>query len=157
MKRRIVTGLLAAGLMIGGAAQARAKPCDAGDIVGVWSLATIDADEPGVEEFYETIADEWMRFAADGTFIYTASNRPETDLASIQRSLDDADALDRVTYRTRVDGSGRLTITRDGVPFQVFQCDVADSDDGPVMAGDMILSSVPGAPSVRRVQSRLAP
>ncbi len=156
MRQQLVTAIIAATLLTSGVAMAR--PCDPQAIVGIWSLSSIDADEPGVEALYASIADKWMRFDSDGGFIYTASNRPQTDLAAITKSLDDADALDGVTYRVAIkNGSGGLLITRDGVPVQRFQCDIADRDDGPVVAGDMILSSVPGAPKVRRVQSRITP
>lgn len=138
------------------AAPAMAKPCTVASVVGTWSLASIKAAEPGVEEFYKRVPHEIMRFTADGNFMYLASTRP-LESSDAEQQLDAADARDGTRYAYSIDRSGRMMILRQETPFQVFQCDIADADNvkNDVRTGDMILSNRPGAPMLRRVQRKL--
>lgn len=152
MKAVLASLLLAA---VGIASPALAGPCTADQVAGVWSLAGIRAAEPGVEEFYARAPYEWMRFSPDGGYIYVASNRPKTRLADINASLDQADVVDRSTYAIRWLQPGRMMITRDGQPFQLFECAILELAADDARVGDMILSASEGMPMLRRVQRRV--
>lgn len=144
-------------LALGGpASAAMAAPCSADNVAGVWSLASIRADEPGVEEFYARAPNEWMRFAANGGYIYVATSRPLESLAAINASLDRADAVDGATYAIRWPEAGHMMILRNGEPFQLFRCEILEQPAADARAGDMILSAAEGKPMLRRVQRRVA-
>ena len=128
------------------------RACVPADLVGLWRSQLMQADEPGVMEFSGIAPNDYFRFKADGDFIYFASNRAQTSVAAIQASLDDADRLDGVTYRTEIRDGGVLIIRRDGIPFQGFTCSVGAPKDGKV---PMIWTQLVGMPAVRRVQVRL--
>lgn len=131
---------------------AMASPCTASRLTGMWSLGSIRSADPGVEAFYARAPHEVMRFGARGDFIYVAATQPYT-AASARRSLDQADAADGVSYRFRIDGE-RLMLLRDGQPFEGFVCRIADRPEAGAVAGNMILSNLPGRPALRRVQRR---
>lgn len=133
---------------------ALAAPCTAAGLAGTWSLVSIRSGDPGVEAFYARTPNEVMRFGARGDFIYVAAGQPYT-AASARRSLDQADAVDGVSYAFRVEGD-RLLLLRDGQPFEGFLCRIAERAEGPAQAGDVILSNLPGRPALQRVQRRLA-
>lgn len=143
-------------LALGGPTSAAvAAPCSADNVVGVWSLGSIRAAEPGVEEFYARAPNEWMRFAADGGYIYVATTRPLEGLASINASLDRAGAVGGATYAIRWPDVGQMMILRNGEPFQLFQCEILEQPAADARAGDMILSAAHGMPMLRRVQRRV--
>lgn len=131
---------------------AMASPCTAQRLTGTWSLVSIRSADPGVEAFYARAPHEVMRFGARGDFIYVASAQRYT-AASARRSLEQADAADGVSYSFRIEGD-RLLLLRDGQPFEGFACRVADRPESGAVAGDVILSNLPGRPDLRRVQRR---
>jgi len=134
-------------------APALAGPCTAAGMTGIWSLVSIRSSDPGVEAFYARAPNEVMRFGVRGDFIYVAGAQPFT-LAGARRDLDQADAVDGVSYAFRVEGD-RLMLLRDGQAFEGFVCRVADRAEGAARAGDLILSNLPGRPALQRVQRRL--
>ena len=138
------------------AAPAMARPCTVASAVGIWSLASIKAAEPGVEDFYKRVPHEIMRFTPDGNFMYLASNRP-LGTADAEQQLDQADARDGTRYTYSIDRAGSMMILRQGTPFQAFRCEIADADNAneDVRTGDMILSNRPGGSMLRRVQRKL--
>ena len=146
MRRLFFTALLLAPV------PAMASPCTAQRLTGIWSLNSIRSADPGVEAFYANAPHEVMRFGARGDFIYVAAAQPYT-AASARRSLDQADAVDGVSYSFRIDGE-RLLLLRDGQPFEGFVCRIADRAETSAVAGDVILSNLPGRPTLRRVQRR---
>lgn len=120
-------------------------PCTDADLNGVWSLQSITADEPGVEDFYRQHPVEYMRFGPGGEYAYVAMDDELPDLAAINASLDRADAADEVDLEARViDGEGTLIIYRNGRIFQGFRCAMQDHA--------MIWHEVPGNPSLSRYQ-----
>jgi hypothetical protein len=133
---------------------AMAAPCTTTSAAGIWSLVSIKAAEPGVEEFYKVAPHEVMRFTREGGFMYLASNRPIAPADAAAR-LDAADARDGETYLYSLTPSGAMSIVRNGTPFQAFQCDIADSNMGDARAGDLILTNVAGAAMVRRIERKL--
>ena len=148
MRRLLLAALLLAPL------PAMASPCTAPRLTGTWSLVSIRSADPGVEAFYANAPNEVMRFGARGDFIYVAGARPYT-AATARRELDQADAVDGVSYLFRVDGD-RVMLLRDGQAFEGFVCRIADRAEGAARAGDVILSNLPGRPAVLRIQRRLA-
>lgn len=134
-------------------APALAAPCTAANLSGIWSLVSIQSADPGVQAFYGRAPNEVMRFGARGDFIYVAGNQPYT-AATAQRQLDQADAVDGVSYSFSVEGD-RLMLARDGQPFEGFVCRVADRAESGAQAGDVILSNLPGRAALMRVQRRL--
>jgi Zn-dependent M28 family amino/carboxypeptidase len=136
------------------AAPALAKPCTAASATGIWTLVSIKAAEPGVEDFYKKAPHEVMRFSTSGSFMYVASNRPFSATEAGQR-LDAADARDGTSYRFSIGAAGKMLLLRDGTPFQAFQCAIADRAEGGANAGDMILINAPGAAPLRRVQRKI--
>lgn len=153
---RSVIATLAASAVVAAAGVASAEPCDAANVVGTWSLVSVQADEPGVQAFYERAPYEWMRFKADGSVHYVASTRDRANRAEIEATLDRTDAQDGVDYVIQWLDTGVMLMLRDGQPFQLGQCQIAEADDGPVRAGDLIYTNVEGMPSLRRIQRRLA-
>ena len=143
--------LLAAALLA--PVPAIAAPCTAAGLTGIWSLASIRSDDPGVEAMYAQAPNEVMRFGARGDFIYVAGRQPFT-AAGARRDLDQADAVDGVSLSFRIEG-GRLMLFRDGQPFEGFACRVADRAEGAARAGDVILTNLPGRPALQRIQRRL--
>lgn len=146
-------GLLVAVLAIGG--QAHAADCTPDAMQGIWALASVKADEPGVQAFYERAPNEVMRFGPGDAFMYVASSAPFTHADATVR-LDAADKADGVSYSFLTEGA-ILMLMRNGAPFQMFQCAFSEAADGEAKAGDMILSAAPGAPALKRIQRRLAP
>ncbi len=133
---------------------ALAAPCTAAGLTGIWSLVSTRSADPGVEAFYAQQPHEVMRFGARGDFIYVAGGAPYT-AATARRSLDQADAVDGVSYGFRIEGE-RVMLLRDGQAFEGFVCRVADRAEGAARAGDVILTNLPGRPALQRVQRRLA-
>lgn len=143
--------LVAAALLT--SAPALAAPCTAAGLTGTWSLVSIRSADPGVETMYAQAPNEVMRFGARGDFIYVAGRQPFT-AASARRDLDQADSVDGVSYRFRVE-AGRVMLLRDGQAFEGFTCRIADRAEGAARAGDLILANLPGRPALLRVQRRL--
>lgn len=135
------------------AAPAVAEPCTAASAAGIWSLVSIKAAEPGVEDFYKIAPHEIMRFSSDGSFMYVARNRPFAPAEAEQR-LDAADARDGTSYNYSIGPSGEILIVRQGTPFQAFQCEIVDRAGNDARTGDMILTNAPGASMLRRVQRK---
>jgi hypothetical protein len=133
---------------------ATAAPCTQKSIAGTWTLAGITAAEPGVEDFYRTAPHELMRFNADGTMIYVASNRRLAS-ASAKAKLDEADRMPGTNFRYDVGADGTLMLSRGGRPFQAFQCAIAAANDAGAKPGDVVLTNVAGAPALRRIQRRV--
>lgn len=120
-------------------------PCGEADLKGVWSLQSITADEPGVEEFYRAHPVEYFRFGKGGAYIYVAMDNELPNLAAVNASLDRADRGDGVSYVARViDDQGTMVIYRDGRAFQAFRCVMQDHA--------MIWHEVPGNADVSRYQ-----
>ena len=134
-------------------APALASPCTAQRLTGIWTLASIQSADPGVQAFYTNAPNEVMRFGARGDFIYVAGARPFT-AASARRDLDRADAVDGVSYTFRIDGE-RLLLFRDGQPFEGFVCRISDRGADGAAPGAMILTNLPGRPALRRIQRLL--
>lgn len=134
-------------------APALAAPCTAARLTGIWSLVSIRSADPGVAAMYAQAPNEVMRFGARGDFIYVAGRQPFT-ATSARRDLDQADAVDGVSYSFRIE-SGAVMLLRDGQAFEGFTCRIADRTEGAARAGDMILSNLPGRPALMRVQRRL--
>lgn len=132
--------------------EARSEPCNMTSLVGVWELTAIEAAEPGAAAFYKANPYEYLRFGADSRFIYVTGARKETDIAVIERRLDQVYALDNTRYDSRVVDSQTLIIFRDGRPFQGFQCSVDQNAPG---ASEMTWTQLPGSPPLRRIQRRL--
>lgn len=149
---KIASVTIAAALLT--AEPAIARPCTTASAAGIWTLVSIRAAEPGVEDFYKRAPHEVMRFAASGSFMYVASNRPYSAAEAGQR-LDAADARDGTSYRFSMGAAGKLMLLRDGTPFQAFQCTIADRAEGGAQPGDMILTNAPGAAALRRVQRKI--
>ena len=156
----IATARLAAALIfVGFASAASATPCAPDTVAGTWSLVSIRAAEPGVEEFYASAPYEWTRYTVEGDrvgMMYLASNRPKRSPAEIESSLDHADRIDGVTYTVRWLRPGRMLVLRDGQPFQAFECAILDAPAADALAGDMVLTQIAGTPMVRRIQRRVA-
>lgn len=131
------------------AAPGQAQPsyyglCEAADLKGVWTLQSIRAAEPGVEAFYRQHPVEYMRFKPGGDYIYVAMDKPLSDLAAVNASLDRADRADGVSYKATIDDDqGTLTIHRNGQPFQRFRCVMQDHV--------MIWHEAPGMPDLSRM------
>lgn len=131
----------------GQAAPARRTACTQAGLTGVWSLKSVAAAEPGVQDFYRQHPVEYMRFTTAGKYDYVAMNTPLPTLAAATASLNRADASDGVTYAARILGGGTLMIYRDGRPFQGFMCAM----EGPVM----VWTELQGYPRVNRRQVRV--
>jgi hypothetical protein len=131
----------------GQAAPARRTACTQAGLTGVWSLKSVVAAEPGVQDFYRQHPVEYMRFTTAGKYDYVAMNTPLPTLAAATASLNRADASDGVTYAARILGGGTLMIYRDGRPFQGFMCAM----EGPVM----VWTELQGYPRVNRRQVRV--
>jgi len=153
--------LLSVALMLAGfASAAAATPCAPETVAGTWSLVSIRAAEPGVEEFYARVPYEWTRYTVEGDrvgMIYMASNRPKGSSVEIESSLDRADQIDGAAYTVRWLRPGRMLVLRDGQPFQAFECAILDAPAADALAGDMLITQIEGTPMLRRVQRRVAP
>lgn len=137
-----------------GAAQAQdSRNCQRQDLIGTWSLAKIESAQPGVQQFYDQSPNEVMRFSPNGTFIYVARRAPYS-ASEAKRSLDNADAVDGVTYRFHMQGD-QLILLREGTPFEGFRCAIAVNDGGQIKRGDMLLTNLPNRPGLKRIQRRL--
>ncbi|PIB95543.1 hypothetical protein [Caulobacter sp. X] len=133
------------------AVAARAEPCDAVSLTGLWELTSIDIAEPGASAFYKANPYEYLRFGADGRFAYLAGPRKAKDVGSMNALLDGAQAAGP-RYDTRVINATTLVIFRNGQPFQGFVCSVDKVGEA---ASEMVWTQMEGAPSVRRVHHRL--
>lgn len=147
----LAVALVALGLSAG---PASTRPCDA-SVVGLWTLVHIEADEPGVEELYARAPYEYTTIRPDSSMMYFATNRAISDPDEILQRLDQADRNDDGSYDVRLGPPNYLAIFRDGQPFQIFICDLAETDDGLVQAGDMVLTNLPGSPHLFRIERRL--
>ncbi len=94
--RALIT-TLATAAFVASAGVASAEPCDAANVVGTWSLMSVQAAEPGVQAFYDRAPYEWMRFKPDGSVHYVASNRDRADRAEIEATLDRTSGWIRVS------------------------------------------------------------
>jgi hypothetical protein len=137
------------------ATPALAAPCTAETVPGLWELVSVRAKEPGVEAFYKTAPYEYLRFSPERTLVYVATNRKHS-AQEAEQALATTDAADGVTYNLAFLSEGRLIIFRDERPFQGFQCAIADAPAEGVLKGDMVLTELPGAPALKRVQRRMA-
>jgi hypothetical protein len=146
-----IIAFIAALAWVAVAATGQAQPsyydvCHPADLKGVWSLRSIRADEPGVQDFYRQHPVEYMRFGPGGKYDYVAGDAELTGLAAVNASLDRADRADGVTYQARImDAGGKLIIFRDGKPFQGFMCVMQDQF--------MIWHELPGNPRLNRMHS----
>lgn len=147
---RLMILLAATGILLG--SPAKAEPCDAASLASLWELTAIEASEPGATAFYKANPYEYLRFGADGGFIYVAGGVRQTDVAQIESSLDRADAADNTRYDSRVFDGKTLIIFRDQKPFQGFQCSV---DRSGAEATEMTWTALPGMAALKRVQRRL--
>jgi hypothetical protein len=144
--------------MLGVAPAVAAEPCAPATVAGTWSLVSIRAAEPGVEDFYARAPYEWTRYTIDGdrvSMMYLASNRPKASSEDIESSLTRADQMDGVAYTVRWLRPGRMLVLRDGQPFQAFECAILDAPSGDARAGDMLVTQIEGTPMLRRVQRRV--
>ena len=130
------------------------RNCQRQDLIGTWSLANIESGEAGVQEFYRTSPNEVMRFSPNGAFIYVARRNPYT-ASEAKRSLDNADAVDGVSYSFQVQGE-QLVLLRDGSPFEGFRCAIAVRDSGQMKRGDLLLRNLANRPSLLRIQRKLS-
>ena len=129
------------------------RSCQQRDLIGTWSLMKIESGQAGVQEFYRQSPNEVMRFSPNGAFIYVARRAPFS-VSDAKRSLDQADAVDGVSYSFQMQGE-RLMLSRDGAPFEGFRCAVALRDSGPVKRGDLLLRNLENRPSLLRIQRKL--
>nr|ABN71543.1 hypothetical protein [uncultured bacterium] len=137
-----------------GAAQAQdSRNCQRQELIGTWSLAKIESAQPGVQQFYNQSPNEVMRFSPNGAFIYVARRTPYS-ASEAKSSLDNADAVDGVTYTFRLQGD-QLILLREGTPFEGFRCAIAVKDGGQMKRGDMVLTNLPNRPDLRRIQRKL--
>lgn len=147
-------------MLVGFASAASAAPCAPASVGGTWSLVSIRAAEPGVEEFYARAPYEWTRYTVESDrvgMMYLASNRPKGSPAEIESSLDRADQMDGVAYTVRWLRPGRMLVLRDGQPFQAFECAILSAPEADALAGDMVITQIEGTLMLRRVQRRVAP
>lgn len=147
-------------IFAGLASAASAAPCAPETVAGTWSLVSIRAAEPGVEEFYARAPFEWTRYAVEGDrvgMMYLASNQLKESPAEIDSILDRADRIDGVAYSVRWLRPGRMLVLRDGQPFQAFECTILDAPAADALAGDMLITQIEGTPMLRRVQRRVRP
>ncbi len=155
MNRLLIT-LLALLMPVGAQAAApgdATRNCQRQDLIGTWSLAKIESAQAGVHEFYRQTPNEVMRFSPNGAFIYVARRDPY--LASdAKRSLDNADAVDGVSYSFQLQGE-QLILSRDGAPFEGFRCAIAVKASAQVKTGDLLLTNLPNRPGLRRIQRKL--
>ena len=129
------------------------RDCTVPDVTGTWSLVTIQSAQAGVQDFYRTNPNEVMRFGVDGSFIYVARKNPYS-ASEAKRSLDQADALDGVSYSFQVTGD-RLILFREGAPFEGFTCAIATAESRQAKSGDMLLTNLPDRPGLKRIQRKL--
>lgn len=130
---------------------AEGKPCGSADIVGLWESRVV-AQNATTQALSKWISLDYMRFSPDGAMMYYGAGKPETDVQAIQKTLDQYDAVDGVTYRTEIPSPGLLVIFRDGRPFQGFTCTVVEAGPG---EPTMILTQLKGMAPLRRLQRRL--
>jgi hypothetical protein len=133
------------------ALSAHAEPCDLAGLAGLWELTSIDVADPGAAAFYKANPYEYLRFDADGRFIYLSGAKPAKDAASMNSLLNAAQAAGP-RYDGRVFNATTLIIFRDGKPFQGFTCSV---DKPGMTASEMVWTEMSGTPTVRRVHRRL--
>ena len=132
-------------------------PCTNEQLVGTWSLVSIKADERGAQSFYKRTPYEVMRFSANGTFVYEASNKPYTALNADKR-LDEMQQSEKATkgpVYTFAMSEEFLFIYSNTAIFQVFNCAIVETPDQDALPGDVLLTQFPGNPALRRVQRRL--
>ena len=144
MKRMAALALIAA---LGFAGEAAAEVCTTRNTQGTWELVSVRAAEPGVQQFYAQYPVEYMRFKANGDYIYVARQQPLTRLSEIKGSLDRADLSDNVTYKAVFNADGVLIVHLNGQPFQGFRCSIEN--------GQMIWRELPGNNALLRVQKRV--
>jgi hypothetical protein len=130
---------------------AEGRPCVYADVVGLWEGRVERADEAGMAQITALTPRDYLRFRADGEMMYFGG-QPLTDVAEINRRLDDLDRRDGESYRAEFPAEGVLMLRRNGAPFQAFTCTVAEPREGEDV---LIWSEIRGAPALRRVQTRL--
>ena len=155
MHRPLVV-LFALAMSVGAEAAAPAQAtrnCQRQDLIGTWSLAKIESEQAGVQEFYRLAPNEVMRFSPNGAFIYVARRAPYS-ASDAKRSLDQADAVDGVSYSFQLQGE-QLLLLRGGTPFEGFRCAIAVSESAQVKRGDLLLSNLANRPGLKRIQRKL--
>jgi hypothetical protein len=129
------------------------RSCQRQDLIGTWSLARIEAQQAGVQEFYRVTPNEVMRFSPNGAFIYVARRAPYS-ASEARRSLDNADAVDGVSYAFQLQGE-QLILLRDGVPFEGFRCSISLGESAQLNRGDLLLRNLVNRPGLLRIQRKL--
>jgi hypothetical protein len=155
--QRSFIAILMLTMSVGAAAAAPApatRSCHQQDLLGTWSLAKIESEQAGVRDFYRLSPNEVMRFSQTGAFIYVARRAPFS-VSDAKRSLDNADAMDGVSYTFQLKGE-QLILLRDGTPFEGFRCAIALRVHGPAKRGDLLLTNLVDRPSLRRIQRKLS-
>jgi len=130
---------------------AEGRPCASADVVGLWESRVVTGNEPP-SALSVVIAHDYRRYPPDGTMMFDGAAKPEADVRKHHKTLDQYDAMDRVTYRAEMVSPGLLILLRDGTPFQGFTCSVVN---GPASKPGTILSQLKGMPALKRVQRRL--
>lgn len=130
---------------------AEGRPCASADVVGLWESRVVTGNAT-TEALSHLISLDYMRFSPDGTMMYYGADRPESNVRKIQKTLDQYDAIDGVTYRSEILSPGLLILTRNGRPFQGFTCTSVEADRG---EPTMILTQLKGMAPLRRLQRRL--
>lgn len=130
---------------------AEGRPCASADIRGLWESRVVTGNAT-TDAFADWISLDYMRFSPDGTMMYYGAGKPEANVRKIQKTLDQYDAIDGVTYNAEMVSPGLLLLRRNGTPFQGFTCTVVDGPEG---RPGTILTQLKGMPTLRRVQRRL--
>lgn len=132
------------------------RPCSLASVSGIWSLIHIEADEPGVQDFYAQAPYEFLRFSPDSRYAYFATRSALNDVNQIDQGINRADEADGADFRVQFRNDGAFLITRDGQPFQIFECQIAGrAGQGGAQPGDMIWTNAEGMARLYRVHRRL--
>jgi hypothetical protein len=158
----MIRSVLAAGLLLAIASPAAAQmpeteplteglPCASADIVGLWESRVVTPNAT-TNALSKIILLDYMRFSPDGAMMYYGAGKPEADVRTIQKNLDEYDAVDGATYAAQMLSPGLLILYRDERPFQGFTCTIVKAAPG---QPTMILSQLKGMTPVKRLQRRL--
>lgn len=133
------------------------RPCAYADLVGLWESQPLLSNEIGVESRLARVPRTYMRFSADGGMIaygqgvYRSGGWPETDVATIRKTIEGYDDRFKVAYKAQMPSPGLLLYRRNG-PIQGFTCTVVDPQAGKPA---FLLTPLKGGQPVRRIQRRL--
>ena len=155
--QRSLVAIFALGTSAGAEAATPAQAtrnCQRQDLIGTWSLAKIESEQPSVQEFYRVSPNEVMRFSPNGAFIYAARRAPYS-ANEAKRSLDQADVVDGVSYSFQLQGE-QLILLRDGSPFEGFRCAIVIKDGAQMKRGDLLLKNLVNRPGLLRIQRKLS-